>query len=89
MYRFWGIAGRTRLITHIIVSLAVAFLTSSVVWVPFARFYLETARSIPVDLSNIPGWLLPVQHLVQFIAPDFLEIRRHLIIGAYGIMVNS
>ena len=71
IYRFWRTVWRTRLAIHIMVSLAVALLTSSIIWVPFMRFYFETARSLPVNLTNIAGWLLPPQHLLQFLVPDF------------------
>lgn len=71
IYRFCGSFWRTRLALYFIISFAVVLLASAVVWMPFVRFYFETQRSIPVDLSNIAGWLLPPKHLLQFLVPDF------------------
>lgn len=71
VYRFWGIANRMRVVLFTVISVSVLLFGSYMVWQPFVRFYLETSRSTPINLSGVAGWLLPPQHLLQFIAPDF------------------
>lgn len=71
LYRFWGISNRRGIALYIVVSMIVLLLGSYVVWKPFIQFYVLTARSVPINLSNVAGWLLPFQHLLQLLAPDF------------------
>lgn len=40
-------------------------------WLPALRFINLSARSMDQNFSEIPGWFLPWQNLIQFIAPDF------------------
>ena len=44
---------------------------TSIQWIPTFQFIQLSARSVDqVDIAN-PGWFIPWQHLVQFVAPDF------------------
>ncbi len=71
VYRFWSIQNKARALSVITISVGVLFLCSYIVWKPFMQYYVLTARSTPINLSNVAGWLLPPTHLLQFIAPDF------------------
>ena len=44
---------------------------TAVQWVPTLRFILLSARNVDQVGFNSPGWFVPWQNLIQFIAPDF------------------
>lgn len=44
---------------------------SVVQWYPTLQFILLSARIIDQNYLTIEGWFIPIQHIVQFIAPDF------------------
>ena len=44
---------------------------TSLQWIQFVKFYLQSAREIDQALWQREGWFIPAKHLVQFIAPDF------------------
>lgn len=57
------------LLLFLILAFAFLFLTF-IQWFPALQLILQSAR----DIDQIPakeGWYLPVQHLIQFFAPDF------------------
>lgn len=58
-YRILGIAG-----------IAVLLITVPQ-WRPFLEFFIQSAREGELSSWKNPGWFMPWQHLVQFIAPDF------------------
>jgi hypothetical protein len=41
------------------------------VWLPILRFILLSARDVDQGSFLKPGWFIPWQHLMQFVAPDF------------------
>jgi len=44
---------------------------TAVQWIPTLQFIFLSARNVDVVDFNNPGWFVPWQHLIQFIAPDF------------------
>lgn len=44
---------------------------SSIQWIPTLQFISLSARNVDILDSNSPGWFVPWQHLIQFVAPDF------------------
>ncbi len=44
---------------------------SSIQWLPTFQFIALSARNVDVLNFNNPGWFVPWQHLIQFVAPDF------------------
>lgn len=44
---------------------------TSVQWIPTFQFISLSARNIDTLGINSPGWFIPWQHLIQFIAPDY------------------
>lgn len=47
------------------------FLTTLVQWMPLMQLIQLSARGIDHISYYTPGWFVPWQHLVQFLAPDF------------------
>ncbi|MDP2638365.1 MAG: YfhO family protein [Candidatus Levybacteria bacterium] len=68
----WFQYGRNRkvLILYIILNTLYVMLTA-VQWAPTLQFIFLSARGVDTFDFNNPGWFIPWQHLVQFIAPDF------------------
>jgi len=44
---------------------------TSLQWIQFVKFYLNSAREIDQVLWQKEGWFIPLRHLVQFVVPDF------------------
>ena len=44
---------------------------SSIQWFPALQFILLSARNVDQAQFDNPGWFIPWQHLLQFIAPDY------------------
>ncbi|MDO8621148.1 MAG: YfhO family protein [Candidatus Levybacteria bacterium] len=44
---------------------------TAVQWIPTLRFILLSTRNVDQVGFNNPGWFVPWQNLIQFIAPDF------------------
>ena len=58
------------LILYIILNTLFLMLTS-IQWIPTLQLILLSARNVDVLDFNNPGWFIPWQHLIQFVAPDF------------------
>jgi len=54
-----------------LVAIALILILTSPQWLPILRFLPESSRLIATDNWKQPGWFIPWQNLVQFIAPDF------------------
>jgi len=46
-------------------------LITSIQWIPTLQFILLSARDTDQVYTQIEGWFIPLQHLAQFVAPDF------------------
>ncbi|MBI2613515.1 MAG: YfhO family protein [Candidatus Levybacteria bacterium] len=44
---------------------------TAVQWIPTLQFIQLSARNIDLVDFNTPGWFIPWQHVIQFIAPDY------------------
>lgn len=53
-----------------IVAVFVFFAIGSFQLIPTLQLIILSARNIDVNWTN-PGWFIPIQHLIQFIIPDF------------------
>lgn len=51
--------------------LTLTFLVGLVQLMPALQFIRLSARSIDQNFQDIPGWFIPWQNLIQFVAPDF------------------
>lgn len=72
-YSFWKwkqMADRS-VFRWVLMSIGAAGIVTAVQWVPFISFLIESERVSALDSWKTPGWFLPWQHLIQFIAPDF------------------
>lgn len=50
----------------------VVFVVTAIQWIPTLQFIAQSARAVDqADWQTIEGWFIPLQHLAQFIAPDF------------------
>lgn len=47
------------------------FILTAVQWIPTLQFINLSARSQDQNYLDIEGWFIPLQHLVQFVIPDF------------------
>lgn len=62
----------------------ILFLILSLIqWIPTLQFISLSARNIDENGSNSPGWFIPWQHLIQFVAPDFFGNPKTL--NYYGV----
>ncbi len=50
---------------------SVFIIVTSVQWLPLLRATAESSRLLDTASPNLPGWFLPWQHLIQYLAPDF------------------
>lgn len=68
----WFQFGKNLKILAIFLLLTSFFLIlTSVQWLPSLQFILQSARNADLSSINQPGWFIPWQNLIQFIAPDF------------------
>ncbi len=68
----WVQFGKDRKILFVCIILNAFFLIlTSVQWVPTLQLILLSARNIDQSPLTNPGWFIPWQNLVQFVAPDF------------------
>ena len=59
-------------ILYVFLIFAILFLISTAVqWIPTLQLVSLSARSVDQVSTNIEGWFIPWQNLVQFVAPDF------------------
>lgn len=62
---------RLKLFSLFFISYLLFFLITAVQWLPTWELIKLSAREIDQIQLNQPGWFIPWQHLVQFLAPDF------------------
>jgi len=68
----WFKYGKKVKVLALYIILNVLFLLlTSVQWIPTLQLISLSARNIDAVDFNSPGWFIPWQHLIQFIAPDF------------------
>ena len=75
VYIFWKFAALEKrrgsyLGFFAVVGLVVTILTAAQ-WLPTLQFIKLSAREIDQSQFNQPGWFIPWQNLIQFLAPDF------------------
>jgi len=68
----WLQCGKTFNIVFAFLIFNILFLIlSSVQWIPTLQFISLSSRNVDVLDFNNPGWFIPWQHIIQFVAPDF------------------
>ncbi|MDO8658793.1 MAG: YfhO family protein, partial [Candidatus Levybacteria bacterium] len=68
----WIQFGRNKKILFLFIILNSLFIIlSSIQWIPTMQLISLSARNIDVESFGNPGWFVPWQHFVQFIAPDY------------------
>lgn len=68
----WFQDGKNRKVITVYLILNTFFLIlTAVQWIPTLQLIILSARDIDTVGINSPGWFIPWQHLIQFIAPDF------------------
>jgi len=69
--RWWQFGKKINNLSLYIILNLLFLVLSSVQWFPAFQFILLSARSVDIADFNNPGWFIPWQHLIQFIAPDY------------------
>jgi len=68
----WLQFGKKRNIFFIFLFLNLLFIIiASIQWIPTLQLISLSARNVDVLDFNNPGWFIPWQHMIQFVAPDF------------------
>jgi hypothetical protein len=62
---------RRRLVLLFVVLYSLFIILAAIQWRPTLQFIKLSGREIDQSQFNQPGWFLPWQNLVQFLAPDF------------------
>lgn len=65
----WG--KNIKIIFYFIISILVFSFITFFQWYPTLQFILLSARNVDITSFQDPGWFVPWQNLIQFIAPDF------------------
>lgn len=75
IYIFWKLfqlkKGRLKLLLLFLIHYSLFILIIAIQWLPAWEFIQLSAREIDQAQFSQPGWFIPWQHLVQFLAPDF------------------
>lgn len=69
----------------------ISILIASIQWIPFLILIAHSARGADRMLADQEGWFIPIQHLIQYVAPDFFGNPAKLNywgIWNYGEMVG-
>jgi len=69
--RWWQNGKKIKTIFLFSIFYILYFILTSVQWIPLLQFILLSARNVDQIPWNSPGWFIPWQNLIQFIAPDF------------------
>lgn len=69
----WIQSGKSKKIFTLFFLLGVCFiLFTAIQWIPMVQFVLQSARNADqLNSWQQPGWFIPWQNLIQFVAPDF------------------
>jgi hypothetical protein len=62
---------RKKIILKFLITNLLFIIATSFQWIPTFQFILLSARNADGFGVNNPGWFIPWQHLIQFVAPDF------------------
>ena len=60
-----------RLLILFIIINSLFIILAAIQWIPTLQFILLSARNVDQAGFNSEGWLIPWQHAIQFVAPDF------------------
>ncbi len=69
--RFVENGKRLKSLLHFYIAILLSFVITSFQWVPLLNFLNLSARLSDRQFTQIEGWFLPWQNLIQFISPDF------------------
>ena len=71
IFRWFEYGRKIKKLAIFIVLYVAFFILTSIQWIPTLQLVSLSARSVDQISTNIDGWFIPWQNLVQFIAPDF------------------
>lgn len=71
IFRWFEYSRKIKKLAIFIVLYVAFFILTSIQWIPTLQLVRLSARSVDQISTNIEGWFIPWQNLVQFIAPDF------------------
>jgi len=69
--KWWQYGRKKNILILYIVFNVLFIILSSVQWIPTLQLISLSARGIDVISIDNPGWLIPWQHMIQFVVPDF------------------
>ncbi len=64
-------AKNLKLLLFFFIPYTLYLLLTAIQWIPTLQFILLSARQTDQLYSQQEGWFIPIQHLIQFVAPDF------------------
>ncbi len=69
--RIWKLKNKIKIISLFLTSSVLIFIISLPQLLPTLKFILLSGREVDQFVWQKDGWFIPVQHLVQFVIPDF------------------
>jgi uncharacterized membrane protein YfhO len=69
--RWFQFGNKKNIILPFLIANLLFLILTLIQWIPTFQFIFLSARNVDVVNINNPGWFIPWQHLVQFIAPDY------------------
>lgn len=69
--KWWQYGKSKKLLALFTIQYSVFTIITSVQWIPTLQFILLSARNVDQSPLLSPGWFIPWQNLIQFVAPDF------------------
>lgn len=71
IFRWFENSRKIKTLLIFAISYLLFFIMTSIQWLPTLQLVNLSARSVDQVSTNVEGWFVPWQNLVQFIAPDF------------------
>lgn len=69
--RWWQYGKNKKTLFFLACCYLIFFAITSIQWIPTLKYIFLSARNIDLIPFDTPGWFIPWQNIVQFIAPDF------------------
>lgn len=71
IFRWFEFGKNFKTISLFIICYLLFIIATAIQWIPTLQFINLSARSVDQSILNAEGWFIPLQHLVQFLIPDF------------------
>jgi hypothetical protein len=69
--RWWQYDRKINILVLYLILSALFIIVTSIQWLPTLQMISLSGRNVDTSGFNNPGWFIPWQNLIQFIAPDF------------------